>query len=239
MQTPPSLYKWQTKFAQILFDKNLDPYPKAYQIYKMDFTAKLETFLTDYYPSLPLLISYTDWRQLIAHPFIAEMPPLNWNIVDWVKRLPDWLRSRPALPHPLLLPLAEFERLHIETFFSMPLPRATPDQLVSKRLKIQPHVRFYLSGYSLLPFREALLDRRALPSLSDTKEHFVLFSLNEEGNVTLLEITPYEKTFLDLCDGRNLDEALELASESIPLDLLAAQLSQWTSRWLHYNIVGA
>lgn len=239
MQTPPSLYKWQTRFAQILFDKDLNPYPKAYQIYKMDFTAKLETYLVDYYPSLPLLIPYSDWRKLIVYPFIEEKPPLNWNVVEWVKQLPKWLSSIPSLPHPLLLPLAEFERLHIETFFSMPLQRATPDQLVSKRLKIQPHVRFYLTPYPLLAFREALLDKLAPPQVSALDERWVIFSLNEEGNVTLIEMTTFEKKFLDLCDGRTLDEALDLASDSIPFELLAAQLSQWTSRWIRYNLVGS
>lgn len=240
MHAPSALLDCQSQLVDILTGPKLPPACGAFRFYRRDFRNKLEANLTDYYPSLPALLGQAVWIDELVNPFIDEQIPPSWNLVEWVKLLPGWLSNRGMERlSPLLIPLAEFERLHMETFFSPYLEKPSQMELATAKFQLQPNVRFLKSPYPLKAYREALLKGIALPPLDGSYNQWLLFSLDDEGDVVVTELMPDEKLFLEAIQGRTLDEALLFFSQSAHglMGRLASEIGSWTAKWIRFNFV--
>ena len=135
MAAPELLLAWQESFSRLLLGETRST-STGFAIYRKEYLDKLEIFLSRYYPSLPLLMGKEVWLEKVAYPFIRDCPSLNWDIIDWVRGLPKWLLDQKETLPPLLIPLAQFEKLQIETQYSPSFNPSSPEQVSSALLEI-------------------------------------------------------------------------------------------------------
>ncbi len=240
MRPPASLLNWEASVSDLIQKGTPQTKYAGLNLYREDIRDKLLNYLSAHYPSLPPLLGKEVWIKEVVNPYIDEHLPKDWSIPAWAGELLSWLqRNNKAKICPLLLPLAELEKLNMECFFSPSLPIPTADKIAVERLQLQPHVRTIISTLPLLNCREKLLDGQNVSKTLPHNKNCLFLTLNEEGNVTMFEMSPDENEFFDACLGHTLNEALLNLSDKNPqlLERATPHIGQWAAGWIQNNLL--
>lgn len=214
------------------------------QLYHQSYWLRLLGALQEQFPFLSRLFGKHGFNAEIAIPYFVAHPPSHWSLHVLGKDVVSFLeKSYEASDKALVIKAAEIDWACQACFFAKSLPAIDllkyagdkAEELLYKKLKIQPHVHILAAHGHFMHFREAFLQHdhdywlnHDFPTLEKKEMYFILYRAHHL-NVVWETLEPGEFALLKLLqEGYTLDTALEQVEES-------EEIPFWLQKWLLNN----
>lgn len=222
------------------------------QVYSQQFWWRLLNTLHEDFPLVTRLFGYRDFNLTIGFPYITKYLPDHWSLSYLGSRLPRWIEEEyTAEDKPIVKDAINLDWAYTECFLTAHHPPLTsgtlPKQqdisrLLSKKARLQPHLRLFTMDYDLFGFREEFLKEdpdywltHEFPELKKDKRYHFVFFRNLKNNLQYEEVTPGEYQLLERFQrGSTIEKAIQwLENQSSELySEAASNLHLWLQKWV-------
>lgn len=228
----------------------LEPYERM-EIYNKGYWYRLLDILIDAFPLVSRLFGAYDFNQKLAIPYLMKHPSQHWDLNFLGNRFVQYLEeSYHEKDRKLILFSAKVDWACQESFFVEAQPALDthllkPEEILSKQIKLQPHIQLFEFPYDLISYREAFLKEEVdfwidhdFPKLSKQKAPSSYFFILFRSLQPLVEIKAIDEAefFLlkSIQKGKTIEEALEEV-EQIGGTLYKeteTKIAFWLQEWL-------
>lgn len=215
----------------------LAPYQRI-ELYHQQYWWRLLGCLQDNFPLLVRIHGYTFFNQEMGVPYLTAHPPNHWGLFQLGQTLPDWLREQGFCD--LDCDVASIDAAAQRTFWigaaePVDFSALSEQEILSKKLTLQPHVKLFELGGDLFTFRSTVLseevaywENNPLPEVKEGCSYFVLYRslINEVrwkqlsfGESRLLTYFNEGATIQEACERLEKEggQAYKEAEELLPL----------------------
>lgn len=221
----------------------LKPYERI-QLYNQQYWWRLINTLQDAYPFLLRLFGYAGFRNEIAIPFLIDYPP-EWSINNLGDRLPAWLKKNyKAKDRKLTINAAILDNHYYQILYH---PIKTPiqlpadlEELMSRKLKLQPHISLLKFPFELFSYRKQFLkesveywEENPFPKLKLEKTYGILCRTSQDYiGWSIISAAEYEilRKIQKGISIEDLSEWLEMIANEIS-EAAATYLQIWFKKW--------
>jgi hypothetical protein len=221
------------------------------EIYNQQYWWRLYTTLQDTCPLVTRLFGLNDFNTSIAIPYLSAYPPNSWSLNVLANNLPRWLReSYHAKDRQIVIDAADIDvtfNLVFVTGKKTPLSLENTsnekemEELLEKKLYLQPHVHLFKHPYDLFTLREEMLKQEPdywvhhdFPQLARDKEYRYMVYQNYLYNVAWSPITYPEHVLLSLFQkGCSISDACDALEQEGPevYEQASQNLMKWFQKW--------
>lgn len=237
------IQKWFGKALSVPLDSPLSTEAKAYlkpvkglEIYHKQYWWRLLKCLQENFPLLTRLYGYEAFNHKIGVPYLSQHPPDHWALCQLGQSLPQWC-DHDLDRDSALIDAASQKAFWIKSYNPIDFSVLSSDEILSKKLTLQPHVHLFELGGDLFSFRERLLQEEVsywqthpLPEIREGRSYFVLYR-NPKNHVKWKELKREEHILLSLFqNGSTIQEACDRLAglEGDEWELLPLWFREWT-----------
>ncbi len=215
------------------------------QIYNQQYWWRLLSTLQENFPTLTRLFGYTDFNRSLATPFLLAHPSHHFSLARLGDKLSDWIDECYIAPDKALaLSSAQIDWAYQALFVApSPLPISPSLDLLSKKMRLQPHLRLFTLPFNLFSFRAEFLKKdvdhwteaMSFPPLREEGPYFFLLYRTSQNLIQYREIEQGQWTLLHLiAGGASLDEACNELEAQGGSGAKEAQgsLHLWIQEWI-------
>jgi len=222
--------------------KHISPSPtlrshQRIELYHQQYWWRLLKCLQENFPTLTRLYGYDRFNQEIGIPYLTQNPPTHWALCRLGQSLPDWFTEKELE--------RDTARIDAATQHAFWTEEKKPcdfegEDIVSKKLTLQPHVHLFELGGDLFTFRDTLLKEEVsywqehpFPEVRQGTCFFALYR-NPKNYVKWKELTLGEYRLLTLFqEGSTIKEACATIEEEggEPFREAEELLPLWFREW--------
>lgn len=236
-------------FDYIIPSPSLRPAQRI-QIYHQQYWWRLLNVLHETVPLVVRLFGYYDFNQTVGKPYLLKYPPDTWTLNDIGNKLPQWIEEEyNAKDKQLVLDAVKVDVAFNTAFFvknrkiiDAKLTARGQKEILSKKLKLQPHVSLFDFRYDLMKFRQEMLKEdveywlnHEFPKLIQDKSHYFVLYRNIHNHINWEEISYSAFRLLSLfSQGSSIElacEWLEQQDEGLYSDA-STNLHLWFQEWV-------
>lgn len=209
---------------------------KGLEIYHKQYWWRLLNCLQENFPLLTRLYGYEGFNQKIGVPYLSKHPPDHWALCRLGQSLPDWF-EQDLERDCAKIDAASQKAFWIKSYKPIDFSVLNENEILSKKITLQPHVHLFELGGDLFSFREILLQEEVsywqshpFPEIRVGQSYFVLYR-NPKNHVKWKELEREEHTLLTLFQkGSTIQEACDQlqAHEGGEWELLPLWFREWT-----------
>jgi hypothetical protein len=238
----------EESFDYIIPSPSLRPAQRI-QLYHQQYWWRLLDVLHDTAPLVARLFGYHDFNQIIGKPYLKKYPPDTWSLNCIGNLIPQWIEEEyHANDKQLVLDSAKLD-IGLNIAFFAKHHKAIDAQaaggmnnILSQKMRLQPHVFLFDVPYDLLKFRKEMLKEEVehwmnhdFPKLLRDQRHTFVLYRNIHNNLNCEEISSSAYRLLSLfSEGTTINDALEwLEQQDETLNTEAANnLHLWFQEWI-------
>lgn len=212
------------------------------QIYNQQYWWRLLNVLQENFPYTLRLFGYMDFNNSLAIPYLQAHRPNDWTLNSLGADLPGWIdRCYEGEDKQLVYDAALIDWTDQWLFFQIQHPSIESDEdLVVKRLYLQPSSALLKFSYDIKPFRGQLLKEgpdywldHPFPSI-DKNPSFLILYRNAKGKIVSKSLNEVEWLILkEFEGGRTIDEICEWIEKQSDVFRSEAEthLQRWFGEW--------
>lgn len=236
-------------FDYIIPSPSLRPAQRI-QIYSQQYWWRLLNVLHDTTPLLVRLFGHHDFNQTIGKPYLIKYPPDTWSLNELGNQLPNWIEEEyQGNDKQLILDSARID-IGLNIAFFAQHHKAIDAQTIAggmnkvltKKMRLQPHVFLYDLRYDLFSFRKEMLKEEAeywmnhdFPKLVQDRKYYYVLYRNVHNNLNWEEISPAAFRLLSLfLEGSTIEQACEWLEQQDEAFYSEAtkNLHLWFQEWI-------
>lgn len=175
--------------AKIYISKSpfLQPHERI-QLYNQQYWWRLLSVLHENFPFVTRLFGYYEFNQKIGFPYLEKYQPSHWSLNFLGRDLLKWAKEfyldddKQLIYDAISLDYAYNNILFAKKSDAFQLDHFSEEELCSRKLKLQPHVKLFTFNYDLFRFRSDLLKQEPeywmehdFPNLDKGSYYFILY----------------------------------------------------------------
>lgn len=246
---PSGMYVAEEAGQYIVPSETLKPHQRM-QIYNQQYWWRLIKAMHENFPLVTRLFGYHAFNDTIAIPYLLKYPPNTWTLNQLGERLPKWVEEEYREADSRLIQDSVNLDWAFTSSFLAPqntpldltlLIKDNPDNLLSCKFYLQPHIELFKWEYDLMEFREAFLEKDVeywtendFPAMAKGKTyHFVLYR-TLTNNIHWKEITNGEYALLSILkQGSSIEAACDFLEAQADLyEQAVTNLQGWLQDWV-------
>lgn len=221
------------------------------ELYNQQYWWRLLGVLQDAFPLVTRLFGFHDFNIQIGKPYLDKYPPKTWTLNVLGDQLPQWIEEEyHANDKQLILDAAQLDCALNQAFFAKHITPVNAadlaegvDQILQRRLRLQPHVFLFKWRYDLFSFRKEMLKEdvehwihQDFPKLVQDRAYYFISYRNHMNDVHWEELSPAAFQFLNrFSKGATIEEVcewLEQQDEDMYTEA-SNKLHLWFQEWIY------
>lgn len=220
------------------------------QVYNQQYWWRLIGIMQELYPLVTRLFGYNDFNEMIAIPYLNKYPSNHWSIDSIGNRLPKWIekdyqgddkelvRDAVALDLAFNLSFVSVEKPVIDISH---LQEEELDQLIHRRIFLQPYIHLFAFDHNLFQFRDEMLAQEPeywiehdFPQLPQEKRYYGIIYRSKHDNIVWDSLSSVEFHILwKFQEGCTIEAACEWLErqDAAMSDEAAAHIHFWFQEW--------